>query len=124
VQESGFAGPVVCASFLHSELLAIRSIEPLAKTMALIECVPVSGAAFARDAKATMVGLAHESATAEFIAVLHDAGLEVFLYTVNEPRLIQRAIHLGADGVISDYPERVPKAVRSRALRTVTAGAL
>jgi glycerophosphoryl diester phosphodiesterase len=109
VRASGFLGPVIYASFLHAEILAIRAIDPLARTMALMECVPVSGAAFARDANATMVGLAYDSAAAEFIATLHDAGLEVFVYTVNEPRLIQRAIDLGVDGVISDYPERVPK---------------
>jgi len=109
VRTLAFPGPVIYASFLHAEILAIRSIDPLAKTMALIESVPLSGAAVGRDANAAMVGLAYNSATAEFIATLHDAGLEVWLYTVNEPRLIQRAIDLGADGVISDYPERVPK---------------
>jgi len=109
VQASAFSGPVIYASFLHAEILEIRRIDALARTMALIECVPLSGAAFARDAEATLVGLAVDSASAEFIATLHEAGLEVLLYTVNEPRLIARAIDLGADGIISDYPERVPK---------------
>jgi hypothetical protein len=54
----------------------------------------------ARDANATLVGLCLDSATAEFITKLHDAGFEVLLYTVNELRLIHRAIDLGADGVI------------------------
>jgi glycerophosphoryl diester phosphodiesterase len=108
VQASDFAGPVIYASFRHAEIAEIRRIDPSAKTMALMECVPRSGAAFAREANATLVGLAHDSATAEFIATLHHAGLGVWLYTVNEPRLIERAIDLGADGVISDYPERVP----------------
>jgi glycerophosphoryl diester phosphodiesterase len=108
VRASGFAGRLIYASFLHAEILAIREIDPLAETMALMECVPVSGAAFARDAKATVVGLGAESATAEFMAALQESGLKVVLYTVNEPRLIRRAIDLGADGVISDYPDRVP----------------
>lgn len=109
VQASLFSGSVIYASFLHAEILAIRRINPRARTMALIECVPLSGAAFAREASAALVGLALDSATAELITVLHDASLEVFLYTVNEPRMIAHAINLGADGVISDYPERVPK---------------
>ena len=108
VRASGFAGAVIYASFLHAEILEIRRVDPLARTMALMECVPLSGAQFARDANAAMVGLAHDSATAEFVEVLHDAGLEVMLYTVNEPGMIQRGIELGADGIISDYPERVP----------------
>jgi glycerophosphoryl diester phosphodiesterase len=109
VQAPAFSGSVIYASFLHAEILAIHRIDPQAKTMALIECVPPSGAAFALEANASLVGLALDSATAEFITLLHCAGLQVFLYTVNEPRRIADAIDLGADGVISDYPERVPK---------------
>jgi glycerophosphoryl diester phosphodiesterase len=109
VLESAFLGQVIYASFLHAEILEIRKIDPLAKTMALMECIPISGAALARDANATSVGLSFDCATAGFIAALHDAGLEVLLYTVNDPRLIRYAIDLGADGVISDYPDRIPK---------------
>jgi len=109
VQASDFSGPVIYASFLHADILAIRSIDPLARTMALIESIPPAGVAFARDANATLVGLAIDSAAPGFIAALHNAGLEVLLYTVNEPSLIRTAIHLGADGIISDYPDRVPK---------------
>jgi glycerophosphoryl diester phosphodiesterase len=109
VGASAFPGPVIYASFLHAEILEIRKLDPLARTMALMECVPVSGTAFARDAQASSVGLDYDSASADFIAALHYAGLDVFLYTVNEPGQIRRAIDLGADGVISDYPERVPR---------------
>jgi glycerophosphoryl diester phosphodiesterase len=109
VQASAFSGSVIYASFLHAEILRIRRIDPQARTMALMECIPPSGVAAACEANAAMVGLAFDSATAEFASALHDAGLVLFFYTVNEPSLIARAIDLGADGVISDYPERVPK---------------
>jgi glycerophosphoryl diester phosphodiesterase len=109
VRASDFSGPVIYASFLHAETLEIRKVDPLAKTMTLMECVPVIGAASALDARATGVGLSLDFATAEFIAELHKAKLEVSLYTVNDPRLIDHAIELGADGVISDFPERIPK---------------
>lgn len=109
VQVSSFSGSVIYASFLHAEILAIRRIDRRATTMALIECVPLSGAAFALDVEATLVGLSFHSTTAESISVLHDAGLDVLVYTVNEPQMIADAIALGADGIISDYPERVPK---------------
>jgi glycerophosphoryl diester phosphodiesterase len=112
VRASAFSGPVVYASFLHADILEISQIDPLARTMALIECIPLAGVAFARDANASLVGLSYDSAdsaTPEFIATLHEAGLEVLLYTVNEPSLIRRAIEIGADGIISDNPDRVPK---------------
>lgn len=109
VRASAFSGPVIYASFLHTEILEIRKIDPLARTIALMEHVPVAGAALARDANATFVGLTLDCASAEFIAALHDGGIGVLLYTVNDPTLIHCAIELGADGVISDYPERIPK---------------
>jgi glycerophosphoryl diester phosphodiesterase len=109
VQALAFSGSVIYASFLHTEILAIRRIDAQARTMALTEYVPQSGAAFAFESDAMLVGLAFDAATAEFISALHEAGLEVLLYTINEPRLIAHAIDLGADGIISDYPERVPK---------------
>jgi len=108
-QESRFAGPVAYASFLHAELLAIRRVDPQARTMALLEGVPVSGAAFAEEAGATLVGLAIDFATADFVASLQKAGFQVWVYTVNDPRLIRRAMDLGVEGIISDFPERVPK---------------
>ncbi len=109
VQEAAFSGPVVYASFLHAEILEIRRIDPLARTLALMERVSAAGAALASAAKAALVGFAHDSATGKHVDALHNASLEVWLYTINEPTLITRAISIGADGVISDYPDRVPK---------------
>jgi glycerophosphoryl diester phosphodiesterase len=108
VQAAAFTGPVVYASFLHSEIRDIRRLDPQAQTLALIEGVPLSGAAFATEANATLVGLALDSATPEFVAILHRAGLEVWIYTVNDPALIAHTIALRADGIISDYPNRIP----------------
>jgi glycerophosphoryl diester phosphodiesterase len=108
VRASSFAGPVVYASFLHAEIRAIHILDPQAKTLALMDCVPISGAAFARDAYATHVGLALDSSTPQFVATLHDAGLSVWVYTVNQPAPIAHAIAIGVDGIISDYPDHIP----------------
>ena len=108
VQDTAFSGTVVYASFLHAEIRAIHALDPNAKTLALMECIPISGAAFARDANASLVGLGLDSATPEFIATLHVAGLSVWVYTVNQPDLIDYVISIGADGIISDYPDRIP----------------
>ena len=107
VRASRFAGPLVYASFLHAELLAVRNEEPGAATLALLEGVPVAGASFALDVQATHAGLSFESATPDFIAVLQQAGLQVFLYTLNDPRDIASALERGADGIITDFPDRV-----------------
>jgi glycerophosphoryl diester phosphodiesterase len=107
VRASRFHGQVIYASFLHEELVAIRSVNSAALTLALLEGIPVSGPAFALDAKATHVGLSFDSVTPEFVAALQGAGLRVFVYTLNDPRDIQLALRMGVDGIISDFPERV-----------------
>ena len=107
VQEAQFSGPVIYASFLHDELLAVRREEPQAHTLALIEAIPVNRTAFAKDAQATHVGVAFETLTPSFLKALHDRSLRVFVYTVNEPADIQTAKTMGVDGIISDYPERL-----------------
>ena len=41
------------------------------------------------------------------VAVAHDAGLAVCVWTVNEPTAIQSAHRLGVDSITSDFPDRL-----------------
>ncbi len=107
VRESQFSGPVIYASFLHDELLAVRREDPQAQTLALIEGIPVNRTAFATDAQVTHVGVSFETITPSFLKALHDRSLRVFVYPVNEPADIQTAKAMGIDGIISDYPDRL-----------------
>ncbi len=107
VREFRLRTPVIFASFLHSELLAVRRAQPDAHTLALLEGVPISGAQFAIDAQASHVGLGFDSVTEAFIRELHSNKLAVFVYTLNDHRDIELARALGVDGIISDYPGRI-----------------
>ena len=102
-----FVRPVIYASFLHAELLAVKRLVSGAHTMALLDSVPVHPTAFARDAEVTHVGLGIDCLTGEFVGALHREGLCVFVYTVNEPSDIAWVRSLGVDGIISDFPERI-----------------
>jgi glycerophosphoryl diester phosphodiesterase len=48
-----------------------------------------------------------EDVTAESVKQAQALGLEVVVWTVNEPADIRRMIGLGVDGIISDYPDRL-----------------
>ena len=39
---------------------------------------------------------------------MHSAGFLVYSWTINSPKDIQKAIKLGVDGIITDFPDRVP----------------
>jgi len=99
--------PVFYASFLHSELLRIRELDPAARTIALLDGVPVSPAAFAADAQASYAGIAFDSLEPAFVSSLKAAGIGIFTYTVDEPRDIAIARALDVDAIISNFPDRL-----------------
>lgn len=50
-------------------------------------------------------------ASRELITEVHEEGLKVFAWTVNDDNEIERLLELGVDGIISDYPEKVAAVV-------------
>ena len=50
-------------------------------------------------------------ASRELIEGVHDEGIEVWAWTVNDDAEIARLLRLGVDGLITDYPEKVIKAI-------------
>jgi glycerophosphoryl diester phosphodiesterase len=45
--------------------------------------------------------------SAEHVARCHEDGIQVHVWTTNEPHDIERVVGYGLDGITSDYPERV-----------------
>ena len=43
------------------------------------------------------------------ISKIQKAGFKVYPWTVNKPEEINALIALGVDGIITDFPERVPR---------------
>jgi glycerophosphoryl diester phosphodiesterase len=47
--------------------------------------------------------------TPELVRAGHATGVKVNVWTVNEPREIALFGQWGVDGIMSDFPERIPK---------------
>ncbi|MEO8605402.1 MAG: glycerophosphodiester phosphodiesterase, partial [bacterium] len=67
--------------------------------------------------RALQVPPAHEDieiVTPAFVTAAHRVGLEVHVWTINDPAEIDRLLDLGVDGVMSDFPGLVASAVAGR----------
>jgi glycerophosphoryl diester phosphodiesterase len=108
VQRSAFAGPLIYASFVHSEMSSIREADPQALTMALFDrLVKKTPIAVAQSVQASHVGFNYRVVTKSLVEACHQRGLVVFVYTVNKRQDIQKQKSLGVDGIISDFPDRL-----------------
>ena len=46
----------------------------------------------------------------------HDVGLQIIPWTVNETADMRRLIDWGADGIITDYPDRLREVMKERGI--------
>jgi glycerophosphoryl diester phosphodiesterase len=54
-------------------------------------------------------------ASRQLITEVHEEGLKVFAWTVNDESEIERLLELGVDGIITDYPEKVVAVLKRHA---------
>ncbi len=108
VKRVNFTDPVIYASFLHEELPLVREVDPKAALMVLFDKLPRSPVAHAMQYRPTHVGLRHDTATRPLVQACHQDNLLVYVYTANSAGDITHALSVGVDGVISNFPERIP----------------
>lgn len=95
------------SSFDYAQIRAAKNLCREIRTGALIDKKPRDLAALAEQLDAWSLHPGKRQVTAELVADAHRRGLKVFVYTVNRPSEIVAMQKLGADGVFTDYPERV-----------------
>lgn len=99
------------SSFHLPELYEFKQSLPEVPVAALVYGVPLDWAACATELGAQALNLSAEFADARLVADAHGRGLKVYAYTVNHPEDIAALRAAGLDGVFSDYPDRVAKAI-------------
>ncbi|MCE4619466.1 MAG: glycerophosphodiester phosphodiesterase [Desulfurococcales archaeon] len=110
LEKSGFQGELYASTedhrlirslkeYLDAKVLASYSIMPYD----IVECTIMSGA--------DGVALRKDYSTREVVKSLHRAGLLVFAWTVNTVEEAVSVYGAGVDGIISDRPDKVRKAL-------------
>ena len=105
---------VVILSFDPSSLDAVHRLDSTMMTGLL--CEHPSGDLVERTVRAGARQLvaAGNLITSAVVDKAHHAGLQVVAWTINDTEQMQRLISVGADGIITDYPDRLLETLRER----------
>ena len=108
VEEQGWSwGHFIITSFKHDELRKMRSFSSDIPIGILPHGDPLDALSLAKDINAISMNPSYKALNNQVVDILHDAGLKVYPYTVNDPEDIKRMKKFGVDGLITNYPERV-----------------
>lgn len=105
---------VYVSSFWWTALEAAREAAPGVRRAYIFASSPARSSLL-RDADALALWALHPNrayVTPELIRTAHDASLAVQAWTVNDVDEIARFASWDIDGIMSDYPERVPRGAR------------
>ena len=97
---------IAVASFDARSIALIASAAPVLPRIAILRTLPddVVAAARALDVRGIIAPGAAVLKAPEVITELHNVGLRIAVYTLNDDTRWQRAIDLGVDGIITDEP--------------------
>jgi glycerophosphoryl diester phosphodiesterase len=100
-------GLILVSSFDHGALETVRKMDAGIRIGVLMAGPPSEAVPLAVELGAYSVHLSLKFMNRAMIRDAHSMGLRVFVFTVNRHEDIRRMETLGADGVFTNYPERV-----------------
>ncbi|MCG8592409.1 MAG: glycerophosphodiester phosphodiesterase [Proteobacteria bacterium] len=108
VRDRGALGRTLFSSFYDSVLERLRALEDGARLAVLVSARhPERVIERARAVGAEAVNPHVLLADRDWIARAHDAGLAVYVYTVDDVATMERLLEWGVDGLFTNYPERL-----------------
>jgi len=118
IDAAGARQTVSLIAFDFDHLVAVSQAVPEARACWLLSKVPDGEELTALIAKVKQhnlsgVSVHHGAVTAELVAALREAGLLIWVWTVNEDADLERMLTLGVDSITSDRPDWLLKRVVS-----------
>lgn len=103
----------IVSSFNRMELTIFHQQLPSIPLAILFSQLPSDIIGMAQSISATYIGINKDILTTQELAQkLQHTRLTVFVWTVNDPTEISRFVSMGVNGICSDFPDRVVKAVK------------
>ena len=100
---------VIVTSFDPLVLKAVREVDDRIVRGQIL--APPSSSGFEEISQPDMLMIHHELATSPYVSRMKSAGYRVFVWTVNDEHLARRLVAVGVDGLITDDPARLRRAL-------------
>ena len=127
LKEEGFEGRVVevlrglngamATSFIHRSVRRVKEIDRSLATGVIYTCLPIKLVGLALDADADALLPRRDFVTEELIDEARGHGLKVYAWTVDDEAEAVRLARMGVDGIVTNRPDAVLRALRGAGLR-------
>lgn len=97
----------IISSFKWDELRDFYKLNPEIPIGILTEEDPLKATNIAREVNAVAIHPYFKYLNKKVVDAIHDEGLKVYTWTVNNPEDIQKMLNAGVDAIITDFPERI-----------------
>jgi glycerophosphoryl diester phosphodiesterase len=105
IHEMGMSERVLISSFNHDYLRRMKSAAPELPTAALVETPAGDPVGLARGLGAMGYNPGIRGLRLETIRPVREAGIEVYVWTVNDPDVMRALIRSGVSGIFTDFPQ-------------------
>jgi glycerophosphoryl diester phosphodiesterase len=117
LRASGLAERSYVMAFNPAVLAEVRALAPAQPTTLLVDrhhveqsgAKPVEVVSWAKEARASFLGLHYALCDAAVVTAAHDAGIAVGVFTVNDEPTMRQLAALGVDVIISDRADLVTR---------------
>ncbi|WP_340064540.1 glycerophosphodiester phosphodiesterase [Ascidiimonas aurantiaca] len=99
----------IISSFRWDELEHYRTFNEKIAIAVLTEADPLAAIETAKKLDAVAINPYYKLLTAEVVSQIHENGLKVYPWTVNQKKDIESMRAIGVDGIFTNYPDRVKK---------------
>ena len=109
LQQNQLVAQTVVQSFDVRALQAVHRLDPSIRLVLLVENIKsVDDNLATLGFVPAVYSPSHVLVDPELVRRCHQHGMRVIPWTVNEPDAMRRLIRMGVDGIITDYPDRIP----------------
>ena len=97
----------IFSSFDYRSLRRVRELAPEARIGVIVDAATKADPfAATQELAAASVHIQKDLASREFLEKAWDRGLDVYVWTVNEVRDMEKFVSWGVQGIVSDFPEK------------------